>query len=181
MKKQHRTTYDFSKHELIVSENDLVSIYWLKKPDSLYSHSVKFINSCGVLAVTGDYGNWIFCREFHPGKDGFVSDGYWKEKLRINSIQESDIYDPVGTEKQIHYEIKKGLKEYGYEGQELKNIKEFYKDVLLEAVEDEQVYLDKAYNEAPRGFDTECTPHIKKTQPRLNYIFDAFDEICSRY
>lgn len=176
-----RTKYDFSKHDLIVTESDICSVYWLKKPDSNYSHSVKFINSNGILAVTGDYGNWIFCREFHPGKKGFVSDGYWNEKLRINSVQDSDVYNPEETIKQLKYEIKKGLKEYGYSGEDLKDIKEFYNDVLLDVVDEESVYLEKMYSEAPRCLDTECIPYVKTTQPSLNYVYDAFDEICSRY
>lgn len=94
-----RTETDFSKHVLKVVKNDLVTIYDFAIPDT-YSRSIKFINTCGIMAVTGDYGNWIFCREFHPDKEG-VSDSYWVEKLRILSCQDPYEFDSKTAQEQI--------------------------------------------------------------------------------
>ena len=95
-----RTEIDFSKHEVIVQKNDLVSIYYLKKPNTVID-SIKYINCEGIMSVTGDYGNWIFCREFHPNERGGVSDGYWIEKLKIASSQEPLEFDKESTEKEL--------------------------------------------------------------------------------
>lgn len=77
-----RTKVDFSSHELkITSLSGEGSKYELKKPDTII-HSVVFFVLGGITAVTGDFGNWIFCREFHPNISGEnVSDRYWVEKL----------------------------------------------------------------------------------------------------
>ena len=40
-----------------------------------------------LCVVTGDVGNWMFCREFHPSSKGHVSDYYWVEKLQMSSSQ----------------------------------------------------------------------------------------------
>lgn len=99
MKEKKRTDVDFSKHVLNISKNDLVTIYDFAIPGT-YSRSIKFINTCGIMTVTGDYGNWVFCREFHPDKDG-VSDGYWVEKLRILSCQDPYEFDTDTAREQI--------------------------------------------------------------------------------
>ena len=48
-----RTSVDFKDHELIIKETDDLSVYHLKKPDTYYD-SVKFINTNGIMVVTGD-------------------------------------------------------------------------------------------------------------------------------
>ena len=55
------------------------------------------------MAVTGDIGNWIFCREFHPkaGKNNYASRSYMDEKLRISSEQKSEKYDSEEALKEI--------------------------------------------------------------------------------
>lgn len=72
---KNRTGIDFSKHELIIKETDDVTIHWLKIPNSI-KKNIKFTNIEGNLVVTGDFGNWIFCRNFIPSGDGYVSDGW---------------------------------------------------------------------------------------------------------
>ena len=72
-----RTDVDFSKHDLTIIKRENYLLHDLKSPDFDYTERVKFINIEGVLVVTGDYGNWIFCREFHPSSQGYVSDNYW--------------------------------------------------------------------------------------------------------
>src|SRR3989344_2189435 len=85
---ENRTGVDFTKHELIVTEQEGLLVHRLKHPEYTYMNSVTFINTNGIMAVTGDYGNWIFCREFHPNDKEGVSGGYWLEKLKIASSQE---------------------------------------------------------------------------------------------
>ena len=100
MQSQKRSNCNFDTHELIITKNECCSVYQLKKPKTILD-SIKFINTNGILAVTGDYGNWIFCREFHPSEDGFVSDGYWLEKLEIASSQDGREFSSELSKKQI--------------------------------------------------------------------------------
>lgn len=182
MKIKKRTTVDFSKHIVLEThfknDNHSLDIWDLKLPDSNYKNRVRFINSCGTLTVSGDFGNWVFCREFHPSTEGYVSDGYWAEKLRISSQQTSAKYDSERTEKEIKLLIKKGLKDYGYEGAELKKLKEEFKE-LLEHTEDELDYTYHAYRESDID-DYELIPFIKTGHRWLEVIFDAFEELCKR-
>jgi hypothetical protein len=60
-----RTKIDFSEHELKITQLEGVLIHEFKRPDTRNCMLV-FINTCGVMTVTGDFGNWVFCREFHP-------------------------------------------------------------------------------------------------------------------
>ena len=121
--KGKRTGLDFSKHELLCTKSDELTIHHLKKPNTYYD-SIKYINTQGIMAVTGDYGNWIFCREFHPSADDYVSSGYWCEKLSIASCQVYKEYDPEETEK----EIKRRLKSKVYEDYCSEKNKEEYKE-----------------------------------------------------
>lgn len=176
---KNRTGINFDEHELKIIKDDNVTIYQLKKPDTIYQ-SIKFINTQGIMAVTGDYGNWIFCREFHPKADGKVSDGYWAEKLTISSSQEVYVFDNEGTRKQLKDGINGQLAEYGYEGEELEEAKAYFKH-LLDFVDDyENEYVNEAYNNMPRNFDFEMIPLQKRLKPWLMCIFDGFDEICNR-
>lgn len=182
VKLKKRTQADFSKHIVLEThfknENHSLDIWDLKLPDSNYTNRVRFINSCGSLTVTGDFGNWVFCREFHPSADGYVSDGYWGEKLSMSSVQEYSKYDSERTEKEIRRYIRIGLKEYGFEGDELKKIKEQFKE-LLEHTEDELSYTHFAYRESEIE-DYEIIPYVKTAHRWLFVVFDAFEELCKR-
>jgi hypothetical protein len=175
---------DWSKHELKIKEVDLgdgdsIIIHDLKIPNSIQER-VKFINTQGVLLVVGDYGRWSFCREFHPSKEGSVSEMYWLEKLRTYSTQQPGIYDPVETENEIKELIDHGLEEYGYQGDELIKAKEFYTN-LLNYVDDEHEYIYHAYRySTPSFIDSEDIPFCKKLHIQLEIVFDAFNEICRR-
>ena len=111
IKYKRRTQVDFSKHVHTVLEQELengqsIRIDELKKPDC-FSQSVRFTNTGGVCVVTGDYGNWILCREFHPSEEGYVSDGYWCEKLGMMSGQDPSEF----SEEQAVSEINEYLNE----------------------------------------------------------------------
>ena len=167
-----RTDVNFDKHELtVVVDIPEVVIHKFKKPDS-YHQSITFINAQGILAVTGDYGNWIFCREFHPAADNFVSDSYWCEKLRISSTQKISDYDPEGTKK----EIEERLKEDDLGEDE----KDYLNDLFNYVDECEERYMVYAHDNLPKNRDYEFIPITKKLNPWLEVIFDAFDEICRR-
>lgn len=168
-----RSTIDFSKHELEIIKNENVLIHILQRPNSSIC-KVVFINTMGVCSVTGDFGNWIFCREFHPSKDGQVSGSYWDEKLRMHSVQDSSEFDTEQTEKDIDYYVENYVSENTSQ-EELDWIEE-----LRENTDDEYNYIHKAYRDYPSDVDTESIPFGKVRNPRLNIIYDAFDEICSR-
>lgn len=170
MRPEKRTHLNFDKHELIITKNECCSVYYLKKPNTIID-SIKFINTNGILAVTGDYGNWIFNREFHPSEDEYVSDGYWLEKLKIASSQEGQEFSPELTRKQIL----ECLEEVGVNEEE----KEWYES-LLENLDCEFDYKNVAYNDKPSDIDFEYIPYRKVTKYWLQVIFDGFDEICER-
>ena len=169
-----RTGVDFSKHELLIETSELISIYELKKPNTKI-HNIKYINTNGILADTGDFGNFIFCREFHPAKDEYVSDGYWEEKLQIHSCQNPKIFDVEGTIKEIDellLDVDKDLTESEIE----------YLHDCRDNVEDGD-YVYKYYscfNSVGRFTDYENIPLCYDTNIQLKIIFDGFDEMCKR-
>lgn len=176
--KGKRTGIDFSNHEVIITQMDGLLVHYLKKPGTICD-SIRFINTHGILAVNGDYGNWIFCREFHPSQEGGVSDGYWKEKLGIASTQKASDYSPEKTRKSINEAINGGMEEYGYKGDKLKEVKDYLTE-CLDYVDDEYEYIAFAYHRCPGYMDAEEIPFEKETKPWLLAVFDGFDEICRR-
>lgn len=173
-----RTGIDFSKHELIITDNEFVNICWLKIPDRMMNN-IKFINTNGILAVTGDFGNWIFCREFHPSADGYVSDGYWDEKLRIASVQQSHKFDSEQTIKDIDEFVEEHEYYFETDSDVKEEIEEWIED-LRQASDDETDYINVAYRQNPSWLDCEYVPFGKKRHTWLSIIYDAFDEICNR-
>jgi hypothetical protein len=176
----NRTGIDFSGYNLKVINQPELLVHELTRPGHSHMYKVKFINTNDVMVVTGDYGNWMFCREFHPSADGYVSDGYWHEKLGLYSTQEGKEFDSEATKKLIQDGLDGGLEEYGYEGDSLEQMKEYYEELMdyVECSDWEYEYF--AYNNYPSFSDSECVPHIKKTKYWLQVVFDAFDEICIR-
>lgn len=176
--------WDFSEQAHTVEtftsdKGNTVRIDHLRKGNSHYGY-VRFVNDDYELSVYGDFGNWIFNRPFIPSKGGFVSVGYWNEKLHHSSSQDHAKYNGDETAKEIQELINSGLEEYGYEGEELEKLKEWYTDLLM-YTDDE---LDYTYN-AYRGYDSpvddmDCIPLVKDGSYQLLIIFDAFNEICSR-
>ena len=77
--------------------------------------------------------------------------------------------------------INSGLEDYGYEGDDLFKGKKWFKD-LLYFTYDEINYTYHAYRHysKPDFIEYDEIPFVKKGSPRLEIIFDAFDEICSR-
>jgi hypothetical protein len=175
-----RTDFDFSEHELLIKESDGLLVHTLKHKDYNKMYRFDFINTNGVMVVTGDYGNWMFCREFHPSPDGMVSDYYWCEKIKTASTQEPFEFDYEATEKEILEAINGGLVEDGFEGDDLEIMTEYYESLLDKVHEGEFYYEAFAYGEMPYLITSECVPNNKKIKHRLLCVFDAFEEICSR-
>lgn len=179
IRKEKFSDLDFSKHEMHVTQTDEVLIHHLKLKDTIH-HNVKFINTNGILSVTGDYGNWIFCREFHPSSIDYVSAGYWCEKLRNSSEQTGSEFCQKSTIKEIEELLDGELIEQGYEGEQLEEMTEYLKGCLRHVEEGEFWYSAFAYAENPSFTDSEDVPFCKKLKPWLKYVFDAFNECCNR-
>ena len=171
-----RTKIDFSKHELKITQLEGVLIHEFKRPDTRNCMLV-FINTCGVMTVTGDFGNWVFCREFHPSanNESGVSGEYWDEKLEISSVQKSDKYDAEETSKRID-EFKKTFEE-SY-GREMNEDEMDWVEQLENNVDDEHEYIYLAYREKPKDIDYESVPFGEKRHFWLDAVYDGFDAIC---
>ena len=171
--RKKRSKKQFIECEVTVKKygEDDVIIHRIGKPGKR-CEEVVFINAEGVLTVTGDYGNWVFCREFHPTADGYVSDSYWIEKLKIASSQQPGSYDADETRKEIEQRLNDG---------DLYDEDKEYLESLLGYVDDgEAGYLAYAHENLPKYRDHEFVPYRKKLDYWLEVIFDAFEEICRR-
>lgn len=176
-----RIQYDvFDKHSLIISE--------LK--DSLYKYTVydlslgassvsrvKFTVGGGHTLVTGDYGTYVFEREFHPHPKGSVSEDYWIGKIpsNMNSME----YSSKVTMELIS-DLSKNISEYGYDEDKMGKIV----SALLEAtnyVENEHDYYHHILYDSDLYslLDAEDVPWGKDYNHRMDYIFDAFEKMCS--
>ena len=172
-----RTKIDWSKHHITVKKDMYTTIHTITTGSVIYQ--VNFINTCGNLIVNGDFGNWIFCREFLPSPEGYVSDGYWLEKLSIGSTQEYEKYDAEETTLLLEEELQE-LNEL----KRVENTKDYdelieYYEGCLNCCEEEINYLAFAHD-YPSDCDFECVKVGKKTNHWLLIIFDAFEEICRR-
>ncbi len=171
---KRRTEIDFSRHELKVTKTDDVLIHEFKRPDSINCMLV-FINTCGVMTVTGDFGNWVFCREFHPSPDGAVSAGYWDGKLEIASEQKAKKYDAGETAKLIN-QFKNTFEE-SYDEEMSEEVRDWV-ERLEGNVDDEFEYTYIAYRENPYEIDYESVSFGTKRHVWLDAVYDGFDEIC---
>lgn len=175
-----RTKVDFSKHKLKVTEFDGVLIHELKIPNSL-RYAVTFINAAGVMTVTGDFGNWVFCREFHPNgnENSGVSDDYWDEKLEKHSKQKSKQYDKDLTLLLID-DFKRSFEEENQSEDECENDcdVESWISELKQNVDDEIEYSYILYRQTPNEVDCESLPYGEKRHVSLLAVYDAFDFIC---
>lgn len=181
LKEKRNKHADFSQHELSIVKNDLITIHRLKHPKYEQMLSVRFINTCGMLIIDGDYDRWSFNREFMPSPDGSVSDSYWIEKLCMGSTQKGTRFSPENTLNELSKAIDFELEEYGYKGEKLEEAKEFF-DHLKSYCENEHEYVSEAYYgcEKPNFMDSEEIPFVEEVIPQLQIVFDAFEEICYR-
>lgn len=179
MKTIKRTRINFSNHILETNTAYYLSTYHLKKANNSVTNNIKFIITNGVTIVTGDFGNFMFCREFIPSKDEFVDDSYWLGKFEMHSEQIGKEYSEEETIKELEYQIESGLEEYGYENNKLIDAKLYYEDLLnyTDNSNDYLTYIDKTI---PSFLERENIPYVKTIKYNLLIVFDAFDEICKR-
>ena len=171
-----RTNLNFSEHIYTKYSDKYCTIFELKIPNTI-RNSIKFINSCGVMSVTGDFGNWVFCREFHPSADGGVSGGYWDEKLQMYSEQTYKKFDSDETIREIN-DFKSNYGE-DYSEKYHEEISDWIEQ-LEYSVYDEIEYKNEAFRNKPDIIDYERVPFGEIRHKWLNYIYDGFDEICNR-
>lgn len=172
-----RTKIDFSRHEVKVTEYDGVLIHKFSLPNTI-ERSVTFINTCGVMTVTGDFGNWVFDREFHPSKGGKVSNSYWDEKLQIASeSQKSHEYCPKETLRLIR-NLRDECDEYF--GRSLTEEETEWFEDLENNVTDRLEYEYVAYRNKPSIVEYEWVPYGKSRHVWLDAVYDAFDAMCEK-
>jgi hypothetical protein len=169
-----RTDVDFSKHKLKITQLDDVLIHEFKRPDTINCMLV-FINTRGVMTVTGDFGNWVFCREFHPAPDNAVSRSYWDEKLEIASVQKAHKYDPEETLKEIKNFKDEFQNNYG---REMNEEELDWVENLESSVDDEHEYIYVAYRENPSHIYYENIPFGYKRHFWLDAVYDGFNAMC---
>ena len=178
--RKKRTNVDFSKHEFNTdvftnAKGEEINVFELKKPDTNCGR-ITYVNAKGTLTVSGDYGNWVFCREFHPSADEHVSDHYWIEKLKIYSTQVPGEYSSEDTKAEILGKIEE-LKAEDHNDED--EIIKYYND-CLDYVGEEWEYTKFAYDEVPNGYDHEWVIFNKRLSPQLEIVFDWFEEMCDR-
>lgn len=175
-----RTGIDWSKHELHVKVTNDLLVHDLRIGDSP-TQRVKFINTNGIMVVTGDFCNWVFCREFHPSADGYTSGMYWVEKAESYSSQDVMEWDKEATEKSL----KEKIEEHKYECKEAgidvnEQLIEYYEGCLERVHDNILDYEYFAYRELPSKMDYEDVIFEKDYKHWFKIVLDAFDEICRR-
>lgn len=184
MIRQPRTDIDWSEHKIIENHSKNCKIWSLKKPGTNI-YAVHFVNAMGVMSVTGDLGNWIFCREFHPSEIGRVSDSYWCEKLRISSKQNHNDYNADKTEAKIIKYLKKDIWDcYGSERPKgfKKSLKSFIEDGFyagdeFEGLEDSVDIDDRLSKEVFWLLD--CLQKVHEGEERyLCFAYDGAPSNC---
>lgn len=180
-----RTDIDFSKHKYErLNLNDVTgscpATICSLHLDSEY-HKVVLITANGITSVTGDFGNWVFNREFVP--DSRCSDfpgAYWASKLSSYSGQSGYVYDGDKTEERIKYLLsKEGQEEFGREWAE--DEKEYLEN-CFRYTDSEQEYVNAAFHTRTGWFarDSDHVPYEERLNPWLEAIFDAIEEMCRR-
>jgi len=178
--KGKRTNLEFKEHELLITEQEGLLVHHLKKPDTNMDN-IKFINTNGIMVVTGDYGNWVFCREFHPSATSEqVSDGYLIEKLQILSCQDPYDYDVDATLLELQNNFDNYIKDCNdSEVDPDESVIEYF-DECINLVYDELDYTHYAYRERPSFMDYDEIAYVKSPKYWLQVVFDGFEEICRR-
>lgn len=188
MQLEKRTQQDWSQHvhtrEVFKNEKgDEIITDRLEKQGTLDEHIV-FINDQSGLTVRGDFGNWVFNRNFMPngGNKVGVSDAYWMEKLIIGSEQKFDRLDFEQIEKDFKEEVEEALPRYAHSPYQIEVIKEWEEEVLnIISDEDKLGYIYKMHRKpSPVDWRPEDAPMAKKTPIWLSIVFDGFEEICRR-
>lgn len=175
---KNRCDINWSEHIMYKEETELGIIYTLKKPNTIIQ-KVEFKNLLGNLIITGDFGNYIFCREFHISDDSHgLSDGYFHEKLSIHSYQDVYKFDSELTEKNI-IELIDEVDDYTTDENKKEELLDYY-NRLIDNVDDETEYDYIAYREKPNFLDYEDVPKVRDYVTSFKCVMDAYDEIVRR-
>lgn len=162
---------DWSKHVVVKEQIDFCTIHTLWIPNSSFN-MVRFINAGGICAVTGDFGNWIFCRQFIPHWGQYCDPSYWDEKLQIASQQKAHQYDPYKTDEAIKRRMNSSTCD---------PVERRYLNEVMEYVhENEMMYTIQAYNNLPDGYDHDTMIIEKSRHHWLDVVYDAYNEIVKR-
>ena len=107
---------DFSKH-LYSFEEFSTKQFGKGRVDRLYVNdsdfnSVLFVNFKGILTVSGDFGNWVFDREFIPSEKNQYCIPYMNEKLRKSSEQSAGEFDSEATVASLKKRVTEILSEH---------------------------------------------------------------------
>lgn len=176
-----RTKVDFSKHILEHTESKepiFVSVHHFHIPGTI-AESIKFINIDGKLLVTGDYGSYVFCRGFYPSaKSDKVSEQYWLEKLRGDSIQKPCSYDSDETIEALRNASLDAI--HNYSEKNSRKAIEYY-DECENYAEDEWAYIEHARCNMPDFMSSENLVVGYKLHEQLAVVFDAYDIIIDIY
>lgn len=203
MNSKRNPEVDWSKHVVTTVQSENFIKASLAVPGQTM-YSVNFINTCGVLLVTGDYGRWSFCCEFHPSAGGAVGEEYWIEKLKSGSTQEPISFNPEKTAEELLQRLRDSIwDEYDVDapenlGQileclpyEVCDLLKGYPSDVIEAVEwlietratlrheGHTAYISYNMQRMPDHVNNDF-PEVFDAHPQLLVVFDAFDEICRR-
>ncbi len=181
-RKGKRTGVEFGAHDVTILHPLEHIVSYLLAVNNMYIGSIRFTNAFGVMTVTGDWGNWVFCREFYPNdKDSGVCDTYWLEKLKTGSYQDPYEFDEEETRKEIKSWLD-GTHEYFDEENPLTSGEhEYLHDCLYALNGSELQYTHVAHFENVGRFkDHDRVPLVKKPKYWLLVIFDAFDCMVER-
>lgn len=174
---KQKTKIDFSKHEVKTIWENGILIHDFRDPSTPYC-GLTFINTCGVMTVTGDFGNWVFSREFHPCPDfdngNGVSRNYWDEKLESNSVQSAMVFDTDATEKAIR-RFRKEFK--GIYDRKMTQEERDWLDDLYNYTREEWRYIYHAYYFRPFSIDAEDVPIGKIRNKSLEAVYDGFNAL----
>ncbi|MBU0630970.1 MAG: hypothetical protein KKC80_08710 [Candidatus Margulisbacteria bacterium] len=178
--RKSRTGFNFEEHELEINNLGECIIYKFAKPD-LFCHSVTFINIAGHLVVTGDWGHYVFKREFRPDAEGYVSDDYWCSKLNHYNEKHWGEYSSEETYQLLQeliadYKTDNDIKDEDEDDDEYI----FAAKDLQRYTYSEYAYLNQLENEDLEPLYHEDIMPCYSIKKKLLYIFDAFEAICER-
>lgn len=134
-----------------------------------------FVVGKGITSVTGDFGNWIFSKEFHPINDDTISRGYADSKLTYLSEQTCSKFDTGDTIELIEQFRNEFIELHD---RDMNEDEVDWLEQLDNHVYDEIEYTYVAYREKPDNIDYDSVPFGTIRHPRLDIIYDVFDEIC---
>ena len=167
-----RTNIDFTNFSLTINECEYLT-YVLKND---VGSIIKFITDDSHLYVVGDYGNWIFNRNFIPVNGGSVLDYYWVRLLRERSTQNPFIFSKHKTCITIDAMIVNIEVNYPNDSQKKIDLIKYFKN-SKEYVDNEQEYLWFVSEHKPNWYLNDIIVEYDYMYDIL-VVFDAFEEIC---